>query len=272
MNQRRYGSIAILLILTHGLACSMLQARRGLTWRITLQIESPAPDRDAAIRRTILVIEKRLDAMGIAGFEVHQDSSASDRVIVSLPNAPDHERLKRLIVAGGKLELFHIVSLPSPEPCRTFDTKEEAIAFVKSIVSPASRRVLPYSERSSSKTQQGAKWVIVDWPPVIDGTELRDAKAVRSRAGNEDEYEIVFSLKQEGAYKFGSWTGANINEYIGVALNDEVKSVAFIKGQIFDQGEITGRFTKQAAEDLALVLSSGALPAPIRVIEEQAIQ
>ena len=45
-----------------------------------------------------------------------------------------------------------------------------------------------------------------------------------------------------GAEKFGAWTGANINEYMGVVLNDEVKSIAYIKSQIYDQGEISGRF------------------------------
>jgi hypothetical protein len=76
-------------------------------------------------------------------------------------------------------------------------------------------------------------------------------------------------LKKAGAAKFGSWTAANINQYIGVVLNDEVKSIAFIKSQIFDEGEISGRFTKYSAEDLALVLRAGALPAPVRLIEEK---
>jgi preprotein translocase subunit SecD len=85
--------------------------------------------------------------------------------------------------------------------------------------------------------------------------------------GSED-YQIAFSLRPEGAEKFGAWTGSHINNYLGVVLNGEVKSIAFIKSQIYDQGEITGRFTRQSAEDLALVLRSGALPAPVRVIEE----
>ncbi|HLE63119.1 MAG TPA: protein translocase subunit SecD, partial [Pyrinomonadaceae bacterium] len=74
-----------------------------------------------------------------------------------------------------------------------------------------------------------------------------------------------------GADKFGKWTGANINEYMGVVLNGEVKSIAYIKSQIFDTGEISGRFTKQSAEDLALTLRSGALPAPIEYQEERTV-
>ena len=66
----------------------------------------------------------------------------------------------------------------------------------------------------------------------------------RCRAGGSD-YQISFALKPAGAEKFGAWTGANINQYMGVVLNDEVKSIAFIKSQIFDQGQIGGRFTKR---------------------------
>ena len=58
---------------------------------------------------------------------------------------------------------------------------------------------------------------------------------------------------------------------MAVVLNDEVKSAAFIRSQIFDQGEISGRFTKATAEDLALTLRSGALPAKIEYIEERTV-
>src|SRR5205814_5329235 len=65
--------------------------------------------------------------------------------------------------------------------------------------------------------------------------------------------------------------GANINEYMGVELDDQVKSIAYIKGQIFDTGQISGKFSKQSADDLALTLRSGALPAPIEYSEERTV-
>ncbi len=107
-------------------------------------------------------------------------------------------------------------------------------------------------------------------PPIIDGSELRSADAV-SRTNQGNDFQISFSLKPSGAEKFGRWTGANINQYMGVVLNDEVKSIAYIKSQITDSGEISGRFTKQSANDLALTLRSGALPAPIRYQEERTV-
>jgi preprotein translocase subunit SecD len=110
--------------------------------------------------------------------------------------------------------------------------------------------------------------VVVELPAIVNGNELRDARAVPFQANGSD-YQIAFSLNKTGAEKFGAWTGANINEYMGVVLNDEVKSVAYIKSQIYDQGVIDGRFTKQSAEDLALVLRAGALPAKILFQEER---
>ena len=112
--------------------------------------------------------------------------------------------------------------------------------------------------------------MVVESPAIINGSELRSAAATQAQGGG-DSYQISFALKPSGADKFGAWTGANINEYMGVVLNDEVKSIAYIKGQIHDQGEISGRFTKQSAEDLALTLRSGALPAPIEYLEERTV-
>ncbi len=113
--------------------------------------------------------------------------------------------------------------------------------------------MLPYSERdepaagdaqaTTDAAPKEKKWVVVEYPAVVDGSELRNASAVQGQGGG-DTYQIAFALKPAGAEKFGAWTGANINEYMGVVLNDEVKSIAFIKSQICDQGEISGRFTK----------------------------
>ncbi len=145
---------------------------------------------------------------------------------------------------------------------------------------PTNRQVLPYQERTEpaaagatatpNPTQGQKRWVVVESPAIVDGSELRNASATQMQGGGSD-YQISFALKPGGAEKFGAWTGANINQYMGVVLNDEVKSIAYIKSQIHDQGQIDGRFTKQSAEDLALTLRSGALPAPIEYMEERTV-
>src|SRR5947209_879537 len=234
---------------------------------------------ESATDQAMKIIESRINAIGVAEPTLARHGGQnSHEILLQMPGVQDPEHVKQLLAGQSHLELVHVISPPSPAPSQTYSTKEEAIASLNSGGNvPTNRRVLPYTERSELATQ-GAnpnaappkKWVVVESPAIIDGAELRTATANPARAGGE-EYDINFALKKSGADKFGAWTGANINEYMGVVLNDEVKSIAFIKSQIFDTGEITGKFSKQSAEDLALTLRSGALPAPIEYQEERTV-
>ena len=234
---------------------------------------------ESATDQAMKIIESRINSIGVAEPTLARHGGQnSHEILLQMPGVQDPEHVKQLLAGQSHLELVHVVSPPSPAPHQTYSTKEEAIASLNSGGNiPTNRRVLPYTERSELATQEAnpnagppKKWVVVESPAIIDGAELRTATANPARAGGE-EYDINFALKKSGADKFGAWTGANINEYMGVVLNDEVKSIAFIKGQIFDQGEITGRFSKQSSEDLALTLRSGALPAAIEYQEERTV-
>ncbi|HZE70558.1 MAG TPA: protein translocase subunit SecD [Pyrinomonadaceae bacterium] len=251
---------------------------RGNTISWTLTPTAQRTLADQATEQADRIIRSRLDAVGVAEPLVQRHGAqSSHQILVQMPGIQDPERVKQLLKAESKLELAHVVSPPSPSPVQTYNSEEEAKASLGG-TAPSNRRILPYQERNeptaagqaADETQKQKKWVVIETPAIVDGSELRNASAVQSRAG-ADEYQITFSLKPAGAEKFGTWTGANINEYMGVVLNDEVKSIAYIKSQIFDSGEISGRFTKQSAEDLALTLRSGALPAPIEYQEERTV-
>ncbi len=271
-------ALAIGLPLIAGVAFGIwkLTHRGELTWRLVLEVDPNAPDRQAAVKQVVAIIDRRLDALGLSNYEIKPDpDSGSGRIIINLPTVDNPERIKQIVTTYGKLELVHVISPASPYPLQTYATKEEAITSLGGNL-PANRRVLPYAERDepttaadTSKSQTGGhkRWVVVEAPAIVDGTELRTATAAPA-VGERNNYQISFSLKPAGAEKFGAWTGANINQYLGIVLNDEVKSAPFIKGQIYDQGEISGRFTKQSAEDLALVLRAGALPVPVKLVEE----
>src|SRR5437870_2339175 len=172
--------------------------KRALTWHLILEVDPNAPDRTAAVRQTVDVIERRLNALGLANYEVRpQGDSNSRRIIVNLPKVQDPERLKQIIITLGKLELVHVVSPMSPSPVQTFATKEEAGASLKaSGTVPENCRVLPYLERgeSAGKDQNATKWVVVESPAIVDGSELRDASAVRGAYG--EDYESQFSLNK----------------------------------------------------------------------------
>ena len=250
-----------------------------LIWTLTAGAERSLADNAAT--QALNIIDSRINALGITEplLQTH-GSQSSHQILLQMPGVQDPERVKNLLKGESRLELVHVVSPPSPASAQTYATETEAITSVTSGGTlPANRRVLKYVERmdptstapEDQSREKRTKWVVVEAPAIIDGSELRNASAVPTRAGGTDDFEINFSLKKNGADKFGAWTGSHINEYMGVVLNDEVQSIAFIKSQIFDSGQIEGRFTKESAEDLALTLRSGALPAPIEYLEERTV-
>jgi protein-export membrane protein SecD len=235
--------------------------KRALTWHLVLELAPDAPSREATANQAARVIEKRLNSIGV-DYRVTPDRNG--RILVDMStSATDPERIKQLITTAGKLELMHVISSPDPTPVQTYSTIEAAVGSFRSgdNITP-NRRVAIYDETGRSLKPQ---YVVLEEPAIVDGTELSDASAV---PGAGENYSIAFTLNKTGAATFGRWTGSHINEYLAVVLNDDVKSIAFIRSQISDQGQISGSFSQQSAEDLALVLKSGALPAAMKIVSE----
>jgi len=268
MQKKLIAPIAIVLLIMPLLACGILRQGASYKWHLVLEVDPSVPNREGAAVETVAVLNNRLDRLGVKGFRVGIVGAPRDgRIRVDLPDVADRERFKNFIAARGSLQLVHVVSYPSPAPCQTYKTETEA----KSTISPGQdRKVLRYAHEPGTSTNNADRWVVIELPPIVDGRDFKDASAVPSpvRLRGDSPYEINFTLKSEAAKKFGAWTAANINQYIGVVLNDEVKSTAFIKSQIFDTGQINGNYTKESAEDLAKILMSGPLPAPVKIVEE----
>lgn len=247
-----------------------------LSWTMKPSAEQSLADN--ATQQALNIIDSRINALGVVEPTLQSHGAqSSHQILLQMPGVQDPERIKDILKGQSRLELVHVIGPPSPAPPATYPTEADALASLGGVL-PPNRKVLPYIERIDSRTERldpnqpkPKQWVVVEVPAIIDGSELRNASAVQSQGGGPDDFEINFSLKKSGADKFGAWTGAHTNEYMGVVLNGEVKSIAFIKSQIFDQGQITGRFTQQSAEDLALTLRSGALPAPIEYLEERTV-
>ena len=244
----------------------------NIVWTLPLQAQSRL--KEQATEQALKIIESRINAFGVKEPTLQrQGKSDSGQILLQMPGLENPERVKILIGETSRLELMKIVTPPSPAPVQTYPTEEAA---KQAIGGAQNRRVLVYADRDElpSANQQNPQdkpkqFVIVETPAVVDGSELRDAAAVQGRGGGD--YQISFSFKPSGAQKFGEWTGQNINNYMAVVLNNEVKSAAYIKSQIFDSGEISGRFSKETADDLALTLKSGALPADIEYQEERTV-
>jgi preprotein translocase subunit SecD len=251
----------------------------SINWTMTQAAQRTLADN--ATTQALNIIDSRINALGITEptLQTH-GAQSSHQILLQMPGVQDPERVKNILKGESRLELVHVIGPPSPAPATTYQSEAEAIASLNSAGTiPPNRKVFPYQERieksangaTDPNQQKPKQWVVVELPAIIDGSELRNASAIPAQGGRADDYEINFSLKKTGAEKFGAWTGAHINEYMGVVLNGEVKSIAYIRSQIFDSGQITGRFTKQSAEDLALTLRSGALPAPIEYLEERTV-
>ena len=234
---------------------------------------------DQAVTQAKTIVESRINKLGVTEptFQTH-GAASSHQLLLQMPGIQDPERVKNLLRSDARLELMRVISPKSPASIQIYPT-EEAAKQSLGAATPPNRKILPYVDRDEAATDAANQnqpankiqgYVVVETPPIITGDELRDAIPV-SRSGNDDDYQITFALKPSGAQKFGAWTGANIGEYMAVVLNDEVKSAPYIKSQIFDSGEISGRFTRQSAEDLSLTLKSGALPATISYQEERTV-
>ena len=247
----------------------------SVVWSLASNVQTTM--KDEAVEQALKIIDSRINAFGVKEPTLQRHGAQSaGQILLQMPGVDDPERIKALIGAESNLQLVKVVSAPNPSPVQTYPTKEAATQSLGGTI-PSNRMVVPYAERENTPSttpkdpnEKPKQWVVIESPAVISGSELRDANAV-SRTGNDNDYQISFSLKPAGAQKFGDWTGRNIGNYMGVFLNDEIKSIAYIKSQIFDSGEISGQFVKSTADDLALTLRSGALPAKIEYQEERTV-
>lgn len=253
------------------------QSGNQMSWTMTAAAERVLADN--ATQQALNIIDRRINALGITEptLQTH-GSQSSHQILLQMPGVQDPERVKDILKAESRLELVHVIGPPSPAPPTTYPTEQDAINSLNSAGTiPPNRKVLPYKKRvrpnpdGTPAPEQPTQYVVVEIPGIIKGEELRTATASQSQQGSINDWEINFALNKTGADKFGAWTGAHINDYMGVNLNDTVESIAYIRSQIFDQGQITGDFAQEDAENLALTLRSGALPAAIEYLEERTV-
>lgn len=226
---------------------------------LVIEVIPGETDLSTSIDRSLQVIQRRLDAVGAYG-EVKLSDASQDRIEVKIYGNNDLPKLKDLLLKTYKLEYRKLVSPPNPSPAQTFSDEQKAIAAATS-----DQEVLPYSEREEP---QSWDFVIVEKEPVITGEHIRSADAV-SRTSSDFDYQISFSLTENGAERFGDWTAKNINKYLAVVLDGKVKSIAFIRSVITDHGEISGSFSKEHAEEIALILNSGYMPWELKLVDER---
>jgi preprotein translocase subunit SecD len=250
-----------------------------VTWEMNDVAKTALSNR--ATEDALKIIDSRINALGVAEPTLQSHGPASaHQILLQMPGIDDPERIKEILKSESRLELMKVVGESYPGGPTKYPTEEAARQSLGGTV-PSNRRVVAYDDRneptaagsSTPAPGQATSWVVVESPAIVDGSELRtaDASANNPAGGVDDAYQISFTLKPSGAQKFGTWTAANVNAWMAVVLNDRVKSAAYIKSQITDSGQISGNFTKASADDLALTLRSGALPARIVYLQERTV-
>ena len=240
-----------------------------ISWNLSNQNQLKLGDQ--AVEQALKIIEGRINKYGVTEPTLQlQGAKSSHQILLQMPGVDDPERVKALIGKVSNLSLMKVAG----ESYQTFPTEEAAKQSLGGTV-PQNRKIFALTEsdddtaaNKNQAAQKPKKYMIVEYPAIIEGSELRDASPI-SKGGTE--YNIDFHLKPAGADKFGEWTRTHIGSYLAIVLNDEVKSAPVIKGPISDSGQIEGRYTKQSAEDLVLTLKSGALPAPLEYEEERTV-
>ena len=228
--------------------------------------------RDRATEQAKAIIENRVNAFGVTEPTIQrQGGEGTYQIVIQMPGVDDPERIKNTLNADSNLEL-KLVAKNTTVP---YPTKEAAEAAAKSTPPgndqyTAQFEVAFYRDRPDAGGSPQEGWVVLGRLPVVTGLDMRDASARSSQYGGS-AYEIDFSLTKDGGDRFGEATGKHVNDRLAIVLNNEVKSAPNINSQIHDRGQITGGFTKKSAEDLSLVLRSGALPAKAVYLEERTV-
>src|ERR1019366_80952 len=144
-----------------------------------------------------------------------------------------------------------------------YPSREAALGAHGGVLPPDTELVAGSNRENGNET-----WYVLNRIAAVTGRDLSGAEPSHDQSGRPS---VNFTLNRDGAQRFGRVTGENINKLLAIVLDNRVYSAPEIHGQITDRGEITGSFTPQQAQDLALVLRSGALPASIKYLSEETV-
>jgi len=205
--------------------------------------EAAALKERSAMEQSVEIVRRRIDETGTREPSIQRQGN--NRILVQLPGVDDPEQIKRLLGQTAKL---------------TFRMVEDS-------GSSSGGRILPGTERMPSVEDPSRSW-IVQKRVLVSGDSLVDAQA----SFQNSEPVVSFRFDSMGGKRFGDATAHNIGRLFAIVLDGKVISAPVIREAIpGGSGVISGHFTTQSANDLALLLRAGALPAPIKVIEERTV-
>ena len=232
----------------------------GGNYTFTLKPNIVVQLREDTVNQALQTIERRVNELGVAEPIVARHSAA-DQILVQMPGVTDVARAKEIIRSTALLELKQVEQGPFS------DETAARQAYGGNV--PPDVQILPGRSEGTQPSERAATvYYAVRRVPAVTGRDLRNAKPTLDE---NNRPAVSFSLNNEGARKFGTFTQANIGRQLAIVLDGRVYSAPRIEGRIDDEGRIHGSFTNQEASDLSLTLRSGALPASLTYLEERTV-
>ena len=199
---------------------------------------------DAAVQQSIEIVRRRVDETGVVEPQIARQGES--RIVVQLPGIEDPNRIKELLGRTARMT-FRLVdegaNLQGPPP--------------------------PGVDFLSEENQPGQR-LAVRRRIEVDGASLTDARP--GQDNQNGRWVVNFTFDSVGTRRFADITTANVGRRFAVVLDDRVITAPVIQTAITGgRGQISGNFTARSAQDLAVLLRAGALPAPLTVIEERSV-
>ncbi|MFQ5911958.1 MAG: protein translocase subunit SecD [Nitrospinota bacterium] len=232
-----------------------LKQERDKEYVIQMDSEAKSRVHDLAIRQALETMRNRIDQFGVA--EPSLVRQGNRRIVIQLPGVQEPDRAKRLIGRTALLE-FKLVD--------DENSVEEALAGRV----PPGDEIL-YQPIINRETRQEERRVpfLVKRRTVLTGQSLVDARVQFNRFSQP---HVAVRFDSRGARLFDRVTAANVRKRLAIVLDKRIYSAPVIQERIGGgQAVITGSFTDEEARDLAIVLRAGALPAPVKILEERTV-
>jgi preprotein translocase subunit SecD len=200
-----------------------------------------------SVDQSIQIVERRVNELGTVEPVIQREGT--DRILVQVPGLQDPTRLKQLLGKTAKLDFRMVDTSVAPEQ--------------------AQGRVPPDDEILQSASAPKTPY-LVEKRVLVSGGDLTDAQPGFDPRTSEPI--VSFRFNTSGARKFAQVTQENVGKPFAIVLDNEVISAPVIREPILGgSGQISGNFTVQSANDLAILLRAGALPAPLTIIEERTV-
>jgi preprotein translocase subunit SecD len=234
---------------------------------LTMRPTAVSAIQETTMTQTLETIERRINALGLTEptIQPHGRVGQDNEILVQLPGEGDPASAKRVIQAGGQLELKLV------EDPQTYPSEAAALAAKSGILPPGTELVQGTSGARSQNGQSTADtWYVLNRTPAVTGRDLRSATESRNTE-MPGQWQINFVLSSDAGRNFSRFTEQNVGRQMAIVLEKKVYSAPTIQSKIGDQGRIDGNFSQESAHELAQILRAGALPASIKYLEERTV-